>query len=697
MLGGSIMYVKNISQLLKEQLPLKLKLSEGNSVYAKVIFQDGKNGLIKLYDGTIIPSVFHTDNPMSGDRFLKFAIEQFTDDGLVLKLIPNTKDGLGEDSVKDILMKLNITKEEGSKIINSLIKFNLPATDENIMTIHKNMTFLDKLPKMTDNDILEFLKSYSGGNITNESKEFILAKDMITKLSKIDMNFLSFLIENDIPNDLENMLKSSSFLGNKFGVNNELNNIKNILEIENPTLTPNSLKALTQELLSKPELLPIFKDYIDGNLSPQSENFYVAEKNLDKLTQMSSKYLSQLIETEIPEIVDSVISNLNASRVSDEIASANSNTLKTATDESFEITIMDQIHSEAVDNQIELKQENDFINNEKSTSSTVEEKSSIDENKANAGTVVNTTKQNDSSEIEAILKNKNTLDALITGIKTSLNDKQPLISKEINTTIIRELTDNSENLTLLKKYFEGELASNSQEYNKAKEVYTQLVKENSEIISQKLKEELPELLNSILKDKFTPTIKLDFDKMIDFLKGKIETEKKDYSVVNLKNIIKDFISKPELLNKLPETVISKFSDSVDTLKQLCNNYNLYYFNSYNHDTIYKNSIIIKNKYKGNGNINADDVKVFITVDAPKVGTVEAYLYKKNSTLSISLKTDKNFVSLFKRNLDNLNTILNSKGFKVVNISIEEINPDTNIVALSDFFNDTIFKELDVRV
>lgn len=414
------MYIKNIDQLFKEQIPIKFRLSEGSSIYGKIISQEGKYGLIKLYDGTIIPSIFLSENKLVNDKYIKFLIDQIDQEGLILKVIDDSTDFQGEDSINALINKLNIPREEGTKIINSLIRFNLPATDENIMKIYKNISFLESLGKMKDNDILSFLHNYLKGDITSESKEFSTAKEIFTKLLKIDRDFLSFLIENDIPYNIENMLNSSNFLDDKFSINNIINTLKNLLEAGN-----------------------------------------------------------------------------------------------------------DNTH--------------------------------------------------------------------------------------------------------------------------------------------------PVLFNDLVNVK------------------------KDLPTVSFNCTIKEILDKPEVLNLLPNGILSSFNNDLDILKYLSNNYNIYFFNSYSNDKIFKNNIIIKHKYKSSSNIDPDDVKVFITVETPNIGIVESYLYKKGKNLTLSFKTEEKYIDLFKKNIEVLNKLLKDKGYEVINISVGCVNPKTNLVSLSNFFNDTIFRELDVRV
>ena len=599
------MYVKNINQLLKEQLPLKLRLSEGSSIYGKIISQDGKNGLIKLYDGTIIPAIFVSENKLANDKFIKFIIQQFDENAIVLKVIDDDMNPQGEDSINILSKKLNIPREEGSKIINSLIRFNLPATDENIMTIYKNITFLDKLGKMGDADVISFLNNYMKGDFTPDSKEFNIAKEIFSKLLKVNTDFLSFLIENDIPNNVENMIKSSDFIENKFNINDIINTLKNLLEVNNNESSKNTFTDTIKLLISKPETLPVLHDYLEDKLFPGSEKSQIAEEVFTKLSTMNVDYLSQLIERELPNVVE----------------------------------IM---HPEASN----LVKDNSIINN------------------------------------------------IINALKNMLESNKTELFTSTFKDIIKELSEKPDFLSLTSNYIDGKLALDSEDYHIVEGAFLKPSSINADYISSLLKDKMPGILESIPEgSKFAK----DIDKIVNILKNFLNEDKKDLSLLSFSNTIKKIIDKPEILQLLPNQILNSFTDNMEILKHLCNNYNIYFFNSYNNENIYKNNIIIKNNYRPNSNIDPDDVKVFITVDAPNTGVVEAYLYKKEANLTISIKTEDKHIGLFKKNVENLNKALKVKGYDVINISVGSINPKTDMVSLSNFFNDTIFKELDVRV
>jgi hypothetical protein len=143
--------------------------------------------------------------------------------------------------------------------------------------------------------------------------------------------------------------------------------------------------------------------------------------------------------------------------------------------------------------------------------------------------------------------------------------------------------------------------------------------------------------------------------------------------------------------------ISNFINNIDILRALYDNYDIYFFNTYSQGNLYKNNIIIKNKYKSSKYVDPDNAKIFITVETPFTGIVEAYLYKKNTNITVSIKTSEKYLSLFSQNMPILKENLSTKGYEVVTLSVEKLLDRTNIVGLGDFFSDSIFKELDVKV
>ncbi|WDC84326.1 flagellar hook-length control protein FliK [Caloramator sp. mosi_1] len=177
---------------------------------------------------------------------------------------------------------------------------------------------------------------------------------------------------------------------------------------------------------------------------------------------------------------------------------------------------------------------------------------------------------------------------------------------------------------------------------------------------------------------------------INFIIQKFTKNNTLNKIYTLESITKEIIKNPEIF-KSNDDFIEKF----DIIKSLNKNYNFYFFNTSVNNHIYKNSIIIKNKYKSKKVIDINDVKFYIKVDTENIGTVENYIHKYNDNIIINIKCDKNYIDYIKSNLKILKESLNDIGLNLINASVEEIKPPHKEII--NFFNDFIINELDVKV
>lgn len=399
------MYVKNISTLLKENNMLKSSLSKGNIIKGTIISLENGKGFIKLYDGTIIPAIFISENKLELKKGIKFKIIDFNNENIVLSTLVNNDEETFEGSIDQIIKRLNIPSEQGKNIIESLLKFNLTASDYNITSIYKNISFIEKIAEMSDEDILSFLYDHCGIKVDKESKEFLIAKNFFKSLSSVDTDFLCFLMENDIIENPDNILKTQKYINDGF-------------------------------------------------------------------------FLNKLMDT------------------------------------------------------------------------------------------------------------------------------------------------------------------------------------------------LEKMLN----------LRVDKSKILSF-----------------KQLVEIISKNPEKLEKATPQFVRDIIDKTDIFKSVLNSYNIYAFNTFWEENIFKNSVIIKKKYKNSKYINPDDVKLFIAIETPKLGLVESYVYKKNADMFINFKVNEKFMSLFKGHTELLKKNLEGKGINLLNITIEALEDKNDIIGLSSFFNDYFFKELDVLV
>jgi hypothetical protein len=252
-------------------------------------------------------------------------------------------------------------------------------------------------------------------------------------------------------------------------------------------------------------------------------------------------------------------------------------------------------------------------------------------------------------------------------------------------------------LSFLSKYFGRDFTPDDSEFKIAKNIFSVLSNVDIDFLSFLMENDMPGNLSNILNMEGFLKNGFEINSILDKLHKILNLEHGSNYNLSLDGLLEQATGNPELLREIPFSSLNQFINNIDILRALYDNYDIYFFNTYNQGNLFKNNIIIKNKYKSSKYIDPDNAKVFITVETPYTEIVEAYLYKKNSNITISIKTSEKYISLFKEKLPILKESLSAKGYEVVNLSVEKLLNKANIVGLGDFFSDSIFKELDVKV
>lgn len=410
------MYINNIEQLIRNNISLKSNVKIGSIIYGKPLFDNELGSALKLMDGTMLPAIFIEDN-IEYNTFSKFEIININSNTIVLKQLPNFKEDK-DNSIDSIIKNLNIPQKEAKEIIFTLLKFNIPATNENIYEIYNNLKLIESINKYDSNTLYNLLKSLNCEYQLNKNS----IEDILSFLKGIDINFLSFLKENNLNIDIDNIIKIKNFINT-------------------------------------------FKEF------------------------------------------------------------------------------------------------NDFIN-----------------------IIYNNCKSND-------------------------------INKE---------------------------------------------KDNA------------------------------FFKIFKSLYKNINC----FSLSDCLNIAKDNV---KIYNSINYPLSKILNNNLPVLKQLNNTYNIFFFNTFIENNIFKNSIIIKKQFKNSKVFDIENIKLFLSVDTPNIGTVESYIQKNNLNLYLKFKVSKDYIPFFLDNILFLKDKLIKLKYNYIDISVETLIDENNIISLSDFFGDFIFRELDVKV
>ncbi|WP_027309006.1 flagellar hook-length control protein FliK [Caloramator sp. ALD01] len=266
------MKIEALEKLLNNYSNNNKKLYEGSTINAKIIALEDNKGAIKLYDGTIIPAIFVSEDIEKGNQFLKFKIEKVEENQVILRLIGDSKEKPSYSNLKSISDNLSIPFNRVEEIVNSLIKFNLPATDENVLTLFNSLKSLEALKTLKDEDIKNIFKNFLNLEISEEDLSFV--KNQIHDLENIDIDFLTFLLENKIDISIKNLLNTKKVL-------NENDFINFIIQKLNQNHSLNkvyTLENIFEEILKNTEVLKNNADFIEKfdiiNLLSKNYNFY---------------------------------------------------------------------------------------------------------------------------------------------------------------------------------------------------------------------------------------------------------------------------------------------------------------------------------------------------------------------------------------------------------------------------------------
>ncbi|MEF9951321.1 MAG: hypothetical protein RR840_01430 [Clostridium sp.] len=262
------MYIKNISQILNLKGENRVNITKDSFISGKILsLTDGK-GVVQLSNGAMIPSVFIMDNNLLENKNYRFQVKEYSDEKIVLKVAnPDVKEESKTSDVNKILEKLNIPRETGQDIISKLIKFSIPARDENILNVFNNYNFIKEIRNLNPNELLNLLNNLTSSNFTEDSNEFIQFKNILQVLDNIDLDFLSLLEQNKIPATIDNISKMKSFIDKPFMLNDFLSSVKSsefITSFSN-TLDKNGLELLSQKLNIGPDNLKNILNYLEEN------------------------------------------------------------------------------------------------------------------------------------------------------------------------------------------------------------------------------------------------------------------------------------------------------------------------------------------------------------------------------------------------------------------------------------------------
>lgn len=186
------------------------KIQIGKTLYAKILTKDNGIGYLQLPNGQTLQAIIRNISNIESNKFIKFYIENIEDNVLLLR--PYNVIESNKNDYLDILNKLNIPKEIGKEIIETLVKFNIPANDFYISLIYQYINFFKSLKKLDNDKILSLIKKFTTENITHAEETYKNISNVLDKLREVNINHLCFLIENGLDINIDNVFNILAFI-----------------------------------------------------------------------------------------------------------------------------------------------------------------------------------------------------------------------------------------------------------------------------------------------------------------------------------------------------------------------------------------------------------------------------------------------------------------------------------------------------
>lgn len=263
----------------------------------------------------------------------------------------------------------------------------------------------------------------------------------------------------------------------------------------------------------------------------------------------------------------------------------------------------------------------------------------------------------------------------------NLNDSKEIDGKEI----LKKLLD-IDSTEEIDKNLKGEILEDSTEVK------------NQVIINKESEEKLN---NNLQKNE---NIKKEIE-VIDFqeenldISYKIKEEIKE-KTNEMRNLIKQAINenngeKSELFSKIVQTLQSKMND-FKVFNSISNQY--YYLDvplNIN-EREYPCKLIIKDERNKGKKIDSSNVKLVASVNTINMGVIDAYIKVLNKNINIDIKCEKDWIKALELGKERIINKLNNMGY-VSNVKVDEKIVEANIVECRDFFEDTEFTRINLKV
>lgn len=240
--------VNGVYNGIVENMSSKVSFQIGEILLARIesLSEERDQALLKLMDGCKISAILSGKEDVPLNKTIRLKVEGYEDNKLIMKMVreqPSAEEPAGNEAVEAFSRGIQgASGEKDKQILSSMIKHNIPLTEENISNVKTQVDLLAKLcdqPMEQEKFIDKFLaakgisrNSEEGRFISTSLKEFFSAAGNLTEEDVMTM------IENKIPLTKENVESFNRLFKDEGGIYKVLKEVESSIHQQTEQAAP---------------------------------------------------------------------------------------------------------------------------------------------------------------------------------------------------------------------------------------------------------------------------------------------------------------------------------------------------------------------------------------------------------------------------------------------------------------------------
>ena len=629
--------------------PVKGSLKIGETVYGRVVKSiDVNEAIIKLMNGLELHAEVDEAVTELDKGLLKFIVESCNDNKVQLKIFKSSEER--SQSINDEVSRIILAEglsEEDTEMLQSMLKFDMTLTRENIRDIKSLIQFKERMtsdPTEVNKFIDKYIDSKSIDSNTINGKNI---KETLSEFFKVfntlKMEDVLLFLENNIDFSTETIVSYKNMFLENESINETMLNMDNSFELDGKNVD-NGYEKVD---LNTHNINRNINDVIDNIKLKVEDLDIVNPKGIDESILVPEETNNELIRDVFNNLLESKNIEISDKQLDFIKSIVDNGEAKTMDKNSFEKDLANVLGKEVILSDREYETITKLIQEKDSISKNLEFKN-IDDN-------TNIIKEAFSS----IFKEQ--------GIEIS--------NKELDT--IKNILSSNEIKTMDKSAVEKVLSNLL-----GKEV----------ILSEKDYTSIIESFKG--KDAGMQNLELDTSRLPkEIIKEAISSRAEEGKLVikNVLELLNDGVDSPELLGLIKNNI-----SDIRLFNKLSNQY--YYVNAplnFN-EKEYPCKIIIKDKRKEGKAIDSKNVKLVLTLKTSNFGTVDSYVQVLNKNINIRVKCNEEHVKVFEISKGKLEKVVAALGFNV-KVDVEKKQEEVSLITCREFFGDNNVAGIDIKV